>query len=607
MSDLLVLMGAPPPTIERTRPPTKATKPGVESTRKPPPPEARPSTNAPTDAERRRFTMHEELLFSVITRQAGTLGKAVLESVMNSLDAGATTVEIEIDQQRVSVVDDGAGFKSRDEIEQFFEVFGTPHKEGDARFGQFRMGRGQNFAFGKNHWHSNCFRMNIDIKNQGLDYELITTNDVRKGCEVAIELYERLSVSQLDQIVLDVTAWTAWTGVTTTLNGRLISKDPAKEQWDEETDDAYLRFDSRSPLAIYNMGVFVSEQGSCRYGTGGMVVSKQRLKVNFARNDVQSDCKVWRRIEAVIREKAGTKVAAKVRVTDGERDYLAKRLRSGEEPLTSCLNYKVFTDVDGKHHGLTRILWRTRFLSAGAKNDKLAKAAQNQDPAVLVMAPETLKRFAVDSVEDLLAALRTAMKRQQATHYLGMLEKIVAIPLDQLTAKMSSRHEDIATKDLTTTQKAAIDAVSCGLAAITRIMTEAAGGVHLPRREIRLGKSEHADAWTNGSTTIWLNQKWVAQIGRGMPGCARIAALLVHEMLHGEADTETQEHDHEFYEQFHDLVIDTDLVGKGAANIMTKINQRVRAEGRKPGGGAAVFETLQDSITHASGNKEDTR
>ena len=40
--------------------------------------------NRSASQETRRFTMHPDLLFSVIKAQAGTLSKAVLELTMNS-------------------------------------------------------------------------------------------------------------------------------------------------------------------------------------------------------------------------------------------------------------------------------------------------------------------------------------------------------------------------------------------------------------------------------------------------------------------------------------------------------------------------------------------
>ena len=37
-----------------------------------------------------QFVMHPKLLYDVILRQAGSLSKAVLEGIQNSIDAGAT-------------------------------------------------------------------------------------------------------------------------------------------------------------------------------------------------------------------------------------------------------------------------------------------------------------------------------------------------------------------------------------------------------------------------------------------------------------------------------------------------------------------------------------
>ncbi len=92
-----------------------------------------------TDAERRSFRMDPALLWSVIKSQAGTLAKALLELVMNSIDAGASQVSITLTGTRLKVEDDGRGFQSRTEVTSWFETFGTPHKEGDARWGKFRM------------------------------------------------------------------------------------------------------------------------------------------------------------------------------------------------------------------------------------------------------------------------------------------------------------------------------------------------------------------------------------------------------------------------------------------------------------------------------------
>ena len=104
--------------------------------------------------ETRHFRIdHNKLLLDVIRRQAGSLTKAIMEGVMNAVDAGATRCDISVTADTVTITDDGKGFASKKEIQEWFEVFGAAHSEEEAKtFGTFRMGRGQMFAYGVNKW-----------------------------------------------------------------------------------------------------------------------------------------------------------------------------------------------------------------------------------------------------------------------------------------------------------------------------------------------------------------------------------------------------------------------------------------------------------------------
>ena len=120
--------------------------------------------------ESRTFKMHDKLLLDVIKKQAGSIQKAVLEGVMNSIEAGASQVDVTVEPTQIRIIDDGRGFQSRQEIELFFETFGQPHTESEnKRWAQFRMGRGQLFAFGRNEWRTGPYVMRVDI-NQRLGY-----------------------------------------------------------------------------------------------------------------------------------------------------------------------------------------------------------------------------------------------------------------------------------------------------------------------------------------------------------------------------------------------------------------------------------------------------
>jgi signal transduction histidine kinase len=91
-------------------------------------------------AERRTIRLHANMVFDIISKQSGTLAKALAELATNSLDAGSTLCDITLTETSFSVRDNGRGFVDRFEIENFFETFGTPHAAGERVIGRHRRG-----------------------------------------------------------------------------------------------------------------------------------------------------------------------------------------------------------------------------------------------------------------------------------------------------------------------------------------------------------------------------------------------------------------------------------------------------------------------------------
>ena len=210
------------------------------------------------DKETRAFNVHPQLLFDVIQRQAVTLTKALCEGVMNSIDAGATAVEVAVAEGHATISDDGKGFKSREEIELFFETFGQPHKPGDAVYGTFRMGRGQMFSFGRNTWRSGRFAMDVDIKNRGLDYDLSEAGDKKEGCAIRIDLYRPITLLQRREIADELRRFVRYVPVPVTVDGQRVNRDPSKEKWTSSTTTPTTS-SRRAASSLYNLGVFVND------------------------------------------------------------------------------------------------------------------------------------------------------------------------------------------------------------------------------------------------------------------------------------------------------------------------------------------------------------
>lgn len=581
-------------------------------------------TDTPT-SERRRFGMHANLLYDVITKQAGTLQKAILEGVMNGVDAGATRIEITLTPETLTISDDGRGFRDRDEIEQFFETFGTPHQDGDARYGRFRMGRGQLMAFGKNVWRTNTFRMAVDIKGSGLDYELSAIAPPQPGCTIEIELYDPLLPSDRDSIDRELRSWVAYVDVPVLLNGKQISKPPADVEWDVETPEAWFKLAaSRNTLSVYNLGVLVMNAPASRFGTGGTVVSKQRLDVNFARNDVQSTCPIFNRIKAELRKHSDEVVVTKPKMTDAERQHVVERVLDKSLPLEQALDLKILTDVESRHFTLSkliRMIASNPVIVATSRGDRIgiriaaAKLAH-------VLATETLERFGVANLQELLgqmSALATAASerlgknaaiswsgqagdRAYAIHSLRRaFELAQPSTVEAFEHLISTDFNNIDTKDLKPNEQVKLRALQSASYQLALALRDPVALSFVPVRTVRAGESDLADAWTDGERFIWIDRRQIALLEYGYSGCARLAGILLHEYMHEGPDTDTHVHDAEFYQRYHDLTLDTDIIGIAAAAMMKSLADEIRRRGKKPGARIAIFHDNEELLKRAGG------
>lgn len=531
------------------------------------------SINNPQGAEKRAFRMHKDILWSIIKSQAGTLGKAVLELVMNSIDAGASKVSVDLTGTRLVVSDDGKGFQSREEIENWFETFGTPHEKGDARYGRFRMGRGQVMAFTRNRWRSGTFSMFVDIRDLGLEYELTTESKPHKGCQIEGELYEKLSPSEVIRVTDNIRDLCKYAPIPVLVNGERVSVDLEKEKWTFVDDDAYylLRAQARQ-LEVYNLGVHVRNYWG-EYGIGGIVVSKQQLEVNFARNDILlSECEVWKRVSAKVKAYAKQFEAKKPTQNDAWRDLSMSRLLAGSfdsiDELDEMLrDGKVFTDYSGKHMSLTGL--RNAMEKAGnlvmVPSDYSLKADKvHQGKLAVVLSPKTIERAKhmplADIIKRIQGHLVTFMGREVYGVGYSLVKACEAVlagitPEEQLTSMINDRHHVVPDKELTKDEKLVLRVLDD----LNHYFVHATG--NSTAREIKVCESETVEGYTDGAKKIFVERKLLkigGTAGRMFASFEKLRGLLVHEYLHRQDDSTGHGHPPEFYEEFHDLMLDSE-------------------------------------------------
>jgi hypothetical protein len=497
--------------------------------------------------EQRAFAIDPALLYSVIQSQAGTLEKALLEGVMNSVDAGSQKVAVTLDDVSFSIRDNGRGFRNREEIVKWFETFGTPHQEGDAVFGRFRMGRGQMMAFAPTLWQSGAFQMSVDIRNNGLGYELSQLAPALKGCSVEGKLYQPLTESRRQETEEAFRRLVAYCPIPVELNGRVISVRPEKAKWGYEDAACYLQLDPDArELLVYNQGVLVKSMPGWRFGSGGVVVSKKPLTVNFARNDIlEYECSQWELVRASIERGVMARLSSRKQLSDDQRAFLARKVMGSRDGLDQHgLTAKIFTDVQGKHVALVDVLAAKAVAVESVSRPQLSRAMHDTG-AALVLSRKSLERIGASSLADLCERL----SRVREVGSSG----IEPMDIDKLPFRTAGpKDRELPRDGLHPKERCALLALDSANAYIGDWLMSRGWADKV--RELRVGVRAGAVAWTDGAEYIYAHRKYLRQLDRGLDGAGYWISTLVHEYCHDTDDSESHDHGEVFYAKYHEWV-----------------------------------------------------
>ncbi len=517
------------------------------------------------------FEIHAAVIRQLIENQAGTLAKAVLEGVMNSIDAlvdehgtlwtDEPRVTVDIDYDGLVIRDNGRGFSSREEIERVFKVFGQPHVEGDAKFGRFRIGRGQLFAQGITVYRSGTYRMLVDYRGGGDEITYDFDDDVAHvdGVEVRIQFYADMAPKHgdLQRTIREIKEAILYLeDVEVLINGEKVNTGLADTTWSFEDDVAYYKLTSRhsySGVQIYNQGVFVERISGYDWGCNGVVVSKAALPLNQARNQVRRSVQAWQQIANACREFAGRRARGKKTLSAQEIHATLRELAAHPYPeygsdrfgpggwqaameeynraWDGVAGMPIWRDVEGVCRSLASLrkiftdeswargadgLFRVAFADVG---DTLGVDAQRGHRG-LVLDSELLDIFACDDMGS--DFVEKAFKR-----VLRNVENMIrVVPLEHLRADDESEFRTLpesAWKQREIWLIHAMHAVSWRL----RNIFEREFGETWEPRHLVVGMGP-ALTWTDGATYIAFGRDFLAEPGQITPGTlSRLAAELV--------------------------------------------------------------------------------
>lgn len=514
---------------------------------------------------RRSLKMHSKLLMDVIQRQAGVLDKAILEGVMNAVEAlqaaGINPGRVDIEftpaadgkPAHLRISDKGKGIRDEAEVEAFFETFGTPHDESETViWKQFRMGRGQLFSFGVNRWRTATFNLTVDIQQWGLEYDFENDLPFVEGCVIDIDLYKNPvgnGYNSMEALKAAVKQQVEFMSTPIFFNGEQLSTDPATLTWDDETDEAYFLWARGANLTVYNLGALCKTIPASTAGVTGVVVSKKQLKINFARNDIQHDCPVWKEINYVIRENRVKKTRnVSQRLDRHERIAALQDLRDGEQDYNDLKNVALLATTSGRSLSLHFIRNNRQHWTFATPYDRLADKLMQANTA-LCISNEVLKELSYTGEPskffDWLLARQSHRPDFSAVAKLyrkfdalssGFSRTATLLPLDQLNAA----------------EKRILRLIQ-GYDHRSKSWGSSSSGL-LRGRTICIGVADAYDGWTDGQTYIAINRFFLKRVGYANSQTGlHLMALLAHELAHDDDDLGSHVHGEEFYRAYHDL------------------------------------------------------
>lgn len=530
------------------------------------------------------FELDPQIIHHIIYSQAGSIGKALIELLMNAVDAKATSVCLTMTKEGFKCSDDGHGFASFDDVLRYFGRFGTPHQEGDATYGRFRLGRGQIMAHASTEWISNRWAMTVDTRLMGYNYDLDDLPEATTGCSITGTWYEPLNDLELMSATQEIRDLVRYTLISVELNGRVITRDPAQEKWDFEDEYAYYRAKEEGPVSLYNQGVLVRHDSSHVWGGGGLIVSKQAISLNVSRTEIlRKTCPVWKAIAKtfshLIEEVSGR--MGEHRKTEARREKSARSLLSGDPKIGNIYwHEEVITLLPGKRHiSLHAFLQKAHYAHKNTitvvenGRDVPKGEAIAREGLIQVVHPKTLERFGCNSGADfeevLERALQNVVDDAQANdshmpcHWGGD-----GLQLPQLVAFATLRDAFQERIQVVDECKVLDKETRRAWTALRWCLKHYAGACVDGRRyssrrrnydehqlQVLLGESNTCEAWTDGETYLAIECQIVKRLKTdALKTVAYIFGLVEHEIAH-QGDSMDCGHDEAFYQRYHDISI----------------------------------------------------
>lgn len=529
------------------------------------------SDDTPPKEEIRSFDVDKDIIWSLVFKQSKSLPGSVVELIQNSFDAGAKSVHLNLTENGFTIKDDGKGFKSRKEIESWFEVFGYSGRgvEED-KFGRFRMGRGQIMGQAKTVWKSGEFQMSVDVKNQGLNYMLSSSLEPTDGCCISGEWYEKLAKDRktckryednLSGLIEDVSKKVKYLlGIEVFINDVLVNKINTQDITYE--DDLFIFIEKPTTywksIEVFNLGIKICELRLRQLN--GVVITKKHLSLNISRSEVQTSCEHFKEIKKKLKKMAPRYHKKKYEWSDF--DNACDDFKRGDCELIEILEVPFFYDIHRSKQYSLKDLSRIRFCISGwSKKDRYNADLAYVNGSYVVLHGDFSNTIRVKKdayyFPSAIVAITELVHGENAhdNHYLyGVYQNHTSI--DKVSELLNLEHTELDYDSLNKNTRLKIDALNSVAGSFATYVSRGLGKYDY--RKFNVGVSTTSDAWTDCVSKITIERSLLDSLDSGFAGTSKIISVIMHEFCHKNDATDAG-HDFNFYKNFHELMTITPL------------------------------------------------
>ena len=507
------------------------------------------------------FEHDPKITHPITLKQTGSIAQAIIELLINAVEANAKSVCLTMTKEHFSYSDNGHGFASFDDVLRYFGRISIPQSEGEATYRRLRLGHGKILAHASTTWVSNRWSMTVDTRLMGYNYELEDLPKALPGCTIKGTWYKPLKDTDVMSAIQEVYEGVRYASISVELNGHHITCNPAQEEWDFEDGLAYYRLKEEGPVSVYNQGILVRHDSSHVWGGGGLIVSKQAIRLNVSRTEIlRNTCPVWKAIAKTFSHliKGVSGRLYEDRKSEARREMAAHSLLSGNPNIGSIYSHEeVITLMPGKRHiSLHAFLQKAHYLHGNTisvvefRRDVSKGEAIAREGHIQVVHPITLERFGCTSCMDFVEILERVLHNvaqdtlSRNSHLPAfwkdenpLLPRLVSFSALQDTFQERTRlvdEKNVLDKEI---RRAWIDLRCClqhyACACIGAAYSNDSFGYDHHPLQVLLGESNTYEAWTDGKTYLAIDYQIVKRLkADALKTVAYLFGLVEHEVAH---------------------------------------------------------------------------